>query len=94
MRAEPLRAQTHPRQALTRPYRERPEVEARLVDLELTERRFALLCRSILLLSSVALVATAIVCALRGGAWPIASSTCGFGTITGTLSVVAERRSV
>ena len=70
-------------------YRERPEVEAQFIRIELRERRFALLCRAVLLMLSIALVTTAILCALRGAAWPIATTAGGSGTVTGLLSALA-----
>ena len=56
-----------------RSYRARPDVEARFVRIELAERRLELLGRGVVLVLTVALVVTAIVCAL-GGAWPIGAA--------------------
>jgi hypothetical protein len=74
-----------------RSYRQRPEVEAQFIDLELRERRFALRCRAVLLVLSIALVLTAILCALRGAAWPAATTASGSGTIIGLLCAIASR---
>jgi F0F1-type ATP synthase assembly protein I len=74
-------------------YRERPEVEARFVSMELRERRFALLCRAVLLILTVALVVAAIICALRGEPWAVTTAAGGSSTITGALAAVTGRRS-
>jgi hypothetical protein len=68
-----------------RTYRRRPQVEARFVDIELAERRLALLASGVLLLLTVAVVVMAIVCAARGTAWPLATAAGGLVTVTGRL---------
>jgi hypothetical protein len=68
-----------------RPYRQRPEVQARFVGFELAERRLALLASGVLLMLTVAVVVMAIVCALRGTAWPLATAAGGLVTVTGRL---------
>jgi hypothetical protein len=75
------------------PYRERPEVEERFVSMELRERWFALLCRAVLLLLTVALVVVAVICALRGGHDAIGTAAGGSGAITGTLAAITGRKS-
>jgi hypothetical protein len=75
------------------PYRERPEVEERFVSMELRERRFGLLCRAVLLVLTVALVVTAVICALRGEPWAVTTAAGGSSVITGALAAISERKS-
>lgn len=68
------------------------ELELDLLAFELTERRFALVCRAILLGIIVASAAAAIVCTLRGQPWPTPSLVGGPGIASSIALAVETRR--
>jgi hypothetical protein len=69
----------------------RRELELDLLAFELTERRFALACRAILLVVLVASAGAAIVCALHGHSWQTPSLASGPGVASG-FALAAEIR--
>jgi hypothetical protein len=69
----------------------RRELELDLLAFELTERRFALACRAILLAVTVASATAAIICALHGHSWQTPSLVSGPGVASG-LALAAEIR--
>jgi hypothetical protein len=68
------------------PYRESSQVEEKLVRLELADRLISVVGRAVLVILTIGLAVTTIVCALHGVPWPIPLSTGGSGAITGLLS--------
>jgi uncharacterized membrane protein len=74
-------------------YRHRPEVERKFVDLELRERRFALMCRAILLVLAVGLVLATIICALCGEASSVTTVAGGSSALTGIIAAVSGPKS-
>jgi hypothetical protein len=73
-------------------YRQRPDVEAKFVSLELWKGRLALVAQVVFLLLIVGLVVTAIICALRGH-YAIAPVIGGPGAVGGALAAVSSRKS-
>jgi hypothetical protein len=68
----------------------RRELELNLLAFELTERRFALACRAILLVVIVASAGAAIVCALHGHSWQTPSLVGGPGVASGSVFAFAR----
>jgi hypothetical protein len=64
-------------------YRDMADVELASGELGLTERRFAMIRQGVLLLLTVALGVTAMICALRGYAWPLPTGTGASTALTG-----------
>jgi hypothetical protein len=67
------------------------ELELELLAFELTERRFALACRLILLAVTVASATATIICALQGHSWQMPSVISGPGVACG-IALAAETR--
>jgi len=70
----------------------RAEMEMKERRFSLTERRFALARGVILLILTVGLAVTAIICALRGSPWQISTGTGGLGAVTHLLGSVRRPR--
>jgi hypothetical protein len=68
--------------------RTREELDFDLRALRLTERRFALVRQAVLLLVTVALAVTTIICALHGHDWSIATTTGGSSVGTAASSAL------
>jgi hypothetical protein len=69
----------------------RRELELDLLAFELTERRFALVCRAILLAVIVASATAVMICALHGHSWQTPSLVSGPAVASG-LALAAEIR--
>lgn len=69
-------------------YRDQPDVQKKFIAVELAERWCRVVCRAVLLVLTVALVVTAIICALRGMPWPIAAGTGCSGIFMAVSSAV------
>jgi hypothetical protein len=70
----------------------REEIELRLLAFELTERRFDLVCRAVLLAITIASVAITLICVLRGYPWQTPSITSTPGVASTTALAVGSRR--
>ncbi len=68
------------------PYRDRLAVERKFVVVELAERWLALIARPILLLLTLALGVTTIICALRGSTWPLPAGIGGSSVVVGAAA--------
>jgi hypothetical protein len=71
--------------------KKRRDLKLELLAFELTERRFALGYRAILLVVIVASTTAAVICALRGHTWQTSSTISGPGFACG-IALAAEAR--
>jgi hypothetical protein len=71
--------------------KKRRDLELKLLAFELTERRFSLACRAILLVVIVASTTAAVICALQVHAWQTPSILGGPGFACG-IALAAEMR--
>jgi hypothetical protein len=81
----PLRASAA-RLAEYRPYRDQAEMERKFVVVELAERWLVLVSRAILLLLTLAMGITPIICALRGSTWPPPAGMGGSSVVAGAAA--------
>jgi hypothetical protein len=73
------------------PYRKQHAVEQKFVRVELAERWCAVASRAALLLLTVGLGATTIICALRGSAWALTTGAGSSSVIAGTAARFERR---
>jgi Kef-type K+ transport system membrane component KefB len=71
--------------------RRRRELELQLLAFELTERRFALVCRAVLLAVILVSATAAVICALHGHSWQTSSLLGGPG-VASSIALAAEIR--
>jgi hypothetical protein len=81
-----------PRETASSSYRERPDIEARFVKVELAERWLGIVCRALLVLLALALGAATIYCVLHGVSRPVPAGTGGSGALTGLASALLGRQ--
>lgn len=72
--------------------RTQAEIEDALLALELTERRFDLARKMVLLAISVAFAVVTILCALHGSPWPVPTGTGSLSSITAAVGALGQRR--
>jgi len=73
-------------------YREQRDVERRFVRVELAERWVSVVGQVILLALTVGLGVAAIICALRGTAWPVPAGAGGSSVLIGVAAAAKDRR--